>query len=77
MTLPAFSDTIQSAPLIAVPSPQIGVPPPQYNFLVEKPKSQLEAAEKCGFYGVCCVLHGLIKYQMKKYFKEPIHQEIS
>ena len=33
--------------------------------------------QKCGFYGVCCILHGLTKCQMKKYFKEPIHQEIS
>jgi len=33
--------------------------------------------QKCGFYGVCCVLHGLTKCQMKKYFKEPTHQEIS
>ena len=32
--------------------------------------------QKCGFYGVCCVLHRLTKCQMK-YFKEPIHQEIS
>jgi len=26
--------------------------------------------------GISCVLHGLIKCQMKMYFKEPIHQEI-
>jgi len=42
-------------------------------------KSQFEATEMWFFYGVCCVglLHGLTKCQMKKYFKEPIHQEIS
>jgi len=39
-------------------------------------KSQLEAT-KMWFYGVCCILHGLTKCQMKKYFTEPIHQEIS
>ena len=41
----------------------------------QRMKSQLEATETW-FYGVCCVLHGLIKCHIKKYFKEPIHQEI-
>jgi len=42
----------------------------------QRMKSKLEATEMW-FYDVCCVLHALIKCQMKKYFKEPIRQEIS
>jgi len=41
----------------------------------QRMKSQLEATEMW-FYGVCCILHGLTKCQAKKYFKEPIHQQI-
>jgi len=41
-------------------------------------KSQLEATEMWFLRRrLCCVLHGLTRCQMKKYFKEPIHQEIS
>ena len=32
--------------------------------------------QKCGFYGVCCVLQGLIKCQMKKDFKSSKSQYI-
>ena len=44
----------------------------------QRMKSQLEATEMWLLRRhASCILHGLIKCQIKKYFKEPIHEEFS